>query len=62
MSYYDYSFPQRVTALRLYIQGKDLNPDVQEPPVVQITGVRTECIASTFQASGTHAATIWGTM
>jgi hypothetical protein len=40
--------------LKLYINGKDLNPDSQEPPVVQITGVRTECIASTLQASGTH--------
>jgi hypothetical protein len=39
--------------LKLYINGKDLNPDSQELPKVQITGLPTECIIGTVQASGT---------
>lgn len=40
--------------LTLTINGKDLNPDPQEQPVVQVTGVRTECIVNTLVVSGTH--------
>ncbi|ELR20296.1 EGFlike domain containing protein [Acanthamoeba castellanii str. Neff] len=40
--------------LKLYINGKDLNPDAQDLPRVQITGLHTECIANTIQDSATQ--------
>jgi hypothetical protein len=40
---------------QLRITGKDLNPDSQELPVVQVTGgASAECIANSILASGTH--------
>ncbi len=40
---------------QLSITGKDLNPDPQELPVVQVTGgASSECIASSIRAAGTR--------
>ena len=39
----------------LIVNGYDLNPEPVEAPVLQVTGLNAECIASTLTVSGSSS-------